>query len=610
MSGAGVNTAGLVAQQMVGDVLVLTLMQQTLTLALRIDLMGAIAGRGAAQAIVLRGGARGFAIGTSLDDSMREAPSLAELCHAVENCPCPVVAVLHGAVIGAGAELALAAHGRVASEDMRLSLPESGLGLLPHAGATQRLPRLVGAADALRLLTTGRAISATEGLVIGLLDHVVEGDALAAGIALAEAMPGPKPTSGRHEGLRDTAGYMKAVTAARVGAKASPLPVLAAVVDCIEAALLLPFHQGMVLESALQADLLASPEAAGLRAAALAERRVAALPGAIAAAQPRHVTHLGIAGVGTGGSAAVVLALVALSRGFSVTWIEPDRTRLAQALQAIAIRQEAEVTAGRLTPSARDADWARLTPGSVLADLAQVGMIILPAQDGTDAALAAVTRAAPGVPVVVMGGHAGAMGLALPPSARLSELALPDGIAPVLAATSVQVLRRVGLPPVLVGKRPGAAVAVLTAGRAAVAALCRAGVPGAEITAALVGFGLAPSDFALRDLDSQVPQREAPLRLTAPRIVQGWLAALANAGVRQMADGGARRPSDIDHLLVAGYGFPRHQGGPMHQADARGLLVLRADLRKWAAIDPVWQPHPLLDRLIAEGRKFSAMNGR
>ncbi len=621
MVGTGDITAGSVAQNRVGDVLVLTLMPASgasgttvLTQAVRAALLSAIAARGDARAIVLHGAGRGFATATSLDDAGTGAPSLADLCRTVEACPCPVVVALHGAVIGAGVELALAAHGRVASEDTRLALPEAALGLLPLAGATQRLPRLVGGAEALRLLTTGRMIAATEALVIGLLDHVVEGDPLAAGLALAAAMPGPRPTCDRRDGLRDVAGYMKAVASARNAARSSPLPVVAAMVDCVEAALLLPFAQGLVLEAAMQADAAASPTAAGLRAAALAERRAMALPGAIAAARPQLVGSVGIAGVGAGGSAAVVLALVALSRGFAVTWVEPDRARLTQALQALATRQEAEVTAGRLSPTARDADWARLTPKSDIAALARVGIILLPAQDGGEAAtklaLVAVRRAAPDVPVVVLGGHPNALGLTLPPTARLSELALPEGVAPLPAATAVQVLRRVGLPPVLVGKRPGLGVAVLTAGRTALAALCRAGVPAAEISAALTGFGLPATDFALRDLRDAGTPRDTALRLTAPRIVQGWLAALTNAGLHQLSDGVARRPSDIDHILVSGHGFPRHHGGPMHQADGRGLLVLRADLRRWAVMDPIWQPNPLLDRLIAEGRNLASLNGR
>ena len=526
-----------------------------------------------------------------------------------------MVAVLQGAVIGAGAELALAAHGRVASEDARFSLPEAGLGLLPQAGASQRLPRLVGAGDALRLLTTGRAITATEALVIGLLDHVVEGDALTAGLRLAVSMPAPVPVSARREGLRDAAGYMKAVGQARAGGRNSPLPVVAALADCVEAALLLPFPMGVALEAALQADLAGSAPAAGLRAAALAERRVASLPAALATAQPRLVGHMGIAGVGAGGSAPVVLALVALSRGLAVTWAEPDRALRAQALQALALRQEAEVTAGRLTPAARDADWARLSAAESFANLAQAGLIVVPAAGptgGGETTLAAVARAAPGVPVVVVGGHAGAMGLTLPPSARVSELALPDGLAPVAGATAVQVLRRVGLPPVLVGKRPGLGVAVVMAGRWAVQALRRAGVAADQIANALTAFGLPETDPTLRDLRRAAAEDPAASRLTLTPddIVQRWLAAQANAGLVQLADGVARRPSDIDHLLVAGHGFPRHQGGPMHLADARGLLVVRADLRRWAALDPVWQPAPLLDRLIAESRSLASLNGR
>ena len=87
-----------------------------------------------------------------------------------------------------------------------------------------------------------------------------------------------------------------------------------------------------------------------------------------------------------------------------------------------------------------------------------------------------------------------------------------------------------------------------------------------------------------------------------------WIGALANEGVRLLDQGIARRPSDIDHVLVAGHGFPRWQGGPMHQADRRGLMALRADLRRWAEDDPLWAPAPLLDRLIRDGAPIGSLD--
>jgi 3-hydroxyacyl-CoA dehydrogenase len=85
---------------------------------------------------------------------------------------------------------------------------------------------------------------------------------------------------------------------------------------------------------------------------------------------------------------------------------------------------------------------------------------------------------------------------------------------------------------------------------------------------------------------------------------------MANEGLRLVGEGIVRRPSDIDHLMVAGHGFARWKGGPMHQASERGLLVLRADLRRWQAEDPVWTPAHLLDELVSDGKGLEALNAR
>jgi 3-hydroxyacyl-CoA dehydrogenase len=97
--------------------------------------------------------------------------------------------------------------------------------------------------------------------------------------------------------------------------------------------------------------------------------------------------------------------------------------------------------------------------------------------------------------------------------------------------------------------------------------------------------------------------------MSAVEILNRWLAALANEGARLVEEGIARRPSDLDHLMVAGQQFPRWKGGPMHQADRRGLMVLRHDLRAWGGEAALWRTAPLIDRLIGEGRGFAALDG-
>jgi 3-hydroxyacyl-CoA dehydrogenase len=162
-------------------------------------------------------------------------------------------------------------------------------------------------------------------------------------------------------------------------------------------------------------------------------------------------------------------------------------------------------------------------------------------------------------------------------------------------------LRKLGLPPILVGKRPVMGRCVVAAGEAALAAMARGGLTRRELAAALEGFGAR--------LPEGLPDQGIPVRKPASdEILNRWLGAMANEALRLMEQGIARRPSDVDHALVAGYGFPRWRGGPMHQADRRGLLVLRSDLRAWAAEDALWLPAPLLDRLIGEGRRLADLD--
>jgi 3-hydroxyacyl-CoA dehydrogenase len=167
----------------------------------------------------------------------------------------------------------------------------------------------------------------------------------------------------------------------------------------------------------------------------------------------------------------------------------------------------------------------------------------------------------------------------------------------------VALLRRLGLQPVLVGSRPILGRGLITAGRSAQVSMAAAGVPKALIASALEGFGALPAE-RLPD-----PEAAGPV-LTADAVVARWLGALANEGFRLLGQGIARRPSDIDLVLVHAHGFPRWRGGPMHLADRRGLMALRADLRRWAVDDPLWTPAPYLDRLIRDGVRLDTLDQR
>jgi 3-hydroxyacyl-CoA dehydrogenase len=572
-----------------------------LSASLRGALMVALSGGEApdVRAVVLIGAGRNFSAATSVDAAGgpdHGRPALAELCAMVEGFAKPVVAVLTGATVGPGAELALAAHARVAAADARIVFPEVGLGLPPSGGATQRLPRLVGVADALDLLLAARQVSAAEALAMGLIDHLVEGDALAAGVAYAAAMSGPRPTFARTGGLADIPGARAAIAAAREGAARGVLPAPARIVDCVEAALYLPFENGLAMEAVAHEDLAGTEESQGLIAAAQAERRAAALPPAVLQAEAKAVAHLGLVG---SAPQMAPLALIALGRGLRVTWVEPDKARLDPSVQWIADRLDAEVRGGRITPAQRDADRARLGPSADPAALAGAGLVIH-APGGADPA--ALMRRMPDVPQLVLGGAEGALGLGLAPSARIAELALPQTGRPELVATAVQLLRRLGIPPLLVGRMPVVGRRVSNAGRAALARLLALGVPRRVLEGALDGFGQAMPDLP-------EPETPSPMRaMSETEVIRRMLAAMANEGFRLLDGRVARHPSDVDHALVQGWGFPRWRGGPMHHAATRGLMVMRADMHVWLKDDPMWEPHPLIDRMIADGRRLDELD--
>ena len=598
--------AGPLRQERHGAVLVLVIDAppvNALGHALRAGLWQAIAAAEAdatVGAVLIRAAGRTFPAGADISEFGQppRAPQLPDLCDRIEACPKPVLAAIHGTALGGGLELALAAHARIARADAMLGLPEVRLGILPGAGGTQRVPRLIGAEQALRLMLTGKPVSATEALALGLLDGVVEDGLEVAALRLAEGLVGRRLTAtrDRREGMRDGAAYQTAVAAARLAQAGARLPAGARIVDCVEAAQLLPIEQGMVFERAAFADLVATPEAAGLRHAFFAERAAARFPEAKVEARP--VAQLGV--IGAAGSD---LALLALQAGCPVVLVEPNRPQLVEALERIAAAQETAVQEGRLTPAARDADWERLTPALGAAALADSDLVLV-----ADAALLAeAAEAAPPGAVLALTGRG-----ALPDSprasdmiglrlvgGRLAELAVGPQTAPEAVATARAVARRLGLLCLRAAAPGGIAGRVMLAGRAAVTHLLAQGEAPARVAGALRGFGLP-------QLAPEAAAEASETGASAGRIIARVLSAMANEGARLLERGIAQRASDIDFALVAGLGFPRWQGGPMFWADQRGLLILRRDLAEWGQEAPeIWAMAPLIADLAAQGGHFA-----
>lgn len=540
------------------------------------------------RAIVLRGTGGNFSSGLDLGEIGRQAaPTVADLCRMLEDGPKPVVAAIEGVALGAGLDLALAAHWRIAEPAARMGYPEILLGLVPCAGGTQRLPRLIGGAEAVRLLMSGDSVGVAEAIALGLIDRVAEGDLAAAAQAMA-AEATLRPTGGRDIGGRQAVGYQQAVARTRAGLDghlAGPGRLL----DCIEAAQLLPFSQGLEFEAAAFAEVAGSDEVAGLIRAHQASVLATAIPARLAGGTLPQIDRLAILGAGPD---AISVAIQALARGLGVTLVEPDRDRLVAALERIAALQQAEVAAGRLTEQARDDEWARLSPtlGS----------------DGVGAGDLLLAEPGAGVPperqALMLGALPETAGVSLVPGpapGRMAEICLSDPAQPDGVARAIALVRRMGWRHAVTGLGGPVDRRMRRALAQAVAAEERAGRAPSAIAAALAGYGLGMPPRG--GLPAAGPEGD--------RIVAHCLLAIMNEGARMLDEGVAARPAVIDAVAVGNGLFPRHRGGPMFQADRRGLLLVRSALVELAVAEPeIYAPAARIEVLLRDGRNFAALD--
>ncbi|MEQ9628479.1 MAG: enoyl-CoA hydratase-related protein, partial [Roseitalea porphyridii] len=333
--------------------------------ALRADLLAALQTALAdpgIRAVVLHGAGSGFCAGLDLnefgDDEGGPRLPLNDLFATIEDAPKPVVAALHGAALGAGVELALAAHARVAQRGTRISMPEVTLGLIPGGGATQRLPRLAGAQASLELMLSGRAVEVTDPRLAPVFARITEDDPRPAARELAASLAdGAAWTRTRDvtRGLSDPAAFQAAVgnVAARMRAGGS---AEADILACVEAAQLLPFEQGLIFEQSRHDARLALPETRAIRHAFTAERRAASLPKTAAGDVPVIRT---VAVTGTGPRLAGLAALC-LASDMDVMLLTATPKQAAGVRHSLQAALAEAVEAGRMDPGARDDQLARL----------------------------------------------------------------------------------------------------------------------------------------------------------------------------------------------------------------------------------------------------------
>ncbi|MBP6614836.1 MAG: enoyl-CoA hydratase/isomerase family protein [Aquabacterium sp.] len=340
----------------------------------------ALSGNADVHAIVITGSGANFIAGADIREFglPPQEPSLPDVCLQIEAADKLVIAAIHGAALGGGLEIALAAHYRVAVETAKLGLPEVALGLLPGAGGTQRTPRLIGAQAALDLMLSGRHAGAKEALRMGLIDHIATSNDIAAeGVAYARSLladGAPVRRSGEQTAaLADRTAQQAALDAARADvAKKKGLFSPAKIVDCVQAALDQPFAQGLATERELFVQCLNSPQRAGLVHAFFAEREVTKSP-ETQSSQPRPFQKVGVIGGGTMGAG---IAVALLDGGLQVTMIERDDAALALGQSRVAKVYDGLIKKGRLSEEGKAAILTRFNGSTAYDALADADIVV------------------------------------------------------------------------------------------------------------------------------------------------------------------------------------------------------------------------------------------
>ena len=615
-----------------------------------------------AQAVLLVGTARGFPAGEDLAelDAPLSGPSVADLCARIEAFGIPVIAALHGTVMGGGLELALAAHYRIALTSTRVGLPQVRLGLVPGAGATQRVPRMIGARAALEMMLGGGAYPVDRAPARGLVDVLADVDLNAAAEGyireLLASGNGPRRTSELRDGFADPGAYQQDIARFREALANRPEIAPREILAAVEAAMLLPFEAGLALERDAFETCLGSEQSRALRAGFRAEHAAQGLGLPAGTALP-DLSCIAVLG---GGGLAAQLAFALLRAGVRVQWGTQDPDQLRAGVPKLRDAFEAGVVRGALTEDEAEECMAllRVGDGAAMTDGAQMILHAAPGQWNVPVPEGAVRA-------IAFAGEVEGLGLRFAPpvhATRLLEVIAGPSVTAGELAASRALARRLGRIAVRVSSSGESAAARLVAVcQRAADALVDLGQDPYDLDRALRDWGWTRPPFVARDLaglagHAQAPRadgamnwsrllrdagrsgraagqgvydwqsgspreddevaalidsarpRSAPL---PPETIRGGLfGAMANAGARMLSEGMLSTPSEVDLVAVQALDLPRWRGGPMHLAGVEGLLRLRRTMETFDHPDrTLWTPEPVFAELIKNGRSFDALNG-
>ena len=327
------------------------------------------------KAIVLRCDGSTFIAGADITEfgKPQQGPDFNAVLNMIEGASKPVVAAIHGTALGGGLETALVCHYRIAVPSAKLGVPEVKLGLLPGAGGTQRLPRLVGVEAAATMCSLGEPVPAAKAKDMGLVDALAGEATLAKdSIAFAREMiaKGPRPTRDLPaNGDASVIEQLKATNARKWKGFDAPYANLA----CVEAATRLPFDEGLKFERGEFMKLMGGSQSAAQRYMFFAERQAAKIDGLAKDIALRDIKKVGVIGAGTMGGG---ISMNFLAAGIPVTIVEMVQENLDRGVGVIRKNYEASAAKGRFTIEKVEAMMAALTPTLALEDLADCDLII------------------------------------------------------------------------------------------------------------------------------------------------------------------------------------------------------------------------------------------
>lgn len=546
------------------------------------------------RAVLVVGEGKAFIAGADIREFGKPPmpPSLPEVCNQIEASGKLVVAAIHGPALGGGLEVAMSAHYRLALPAAKLGLPEVNLGLLPGAGGTQRAPRLMGVKAAAELMLSGKHLSAKAAQAAGLVDRLAEGDdPVAAGLAYVNELlkQGAPLRRTRDLAIADKAAALaeldalQADTAKKSRGLFSPLKI----VECVRAAVELPFDEGLARERALFVECLNSPQRAGLVHAFFAERETAKVPEARGAA-PRALNRVGVIGGGTMGAGITVAALDA---GLPVVMIERDAESIARGQANVEKVYNGLIAKGRMTEEGKAAILSRYTPSTSYEAIADVDLVIEAVFEDIEVKKAVFQEldrvCKPGAVLATNTSYldidAIANSVSRPQDViglhffspanimKLLEIVVPAKVSPDVVVTAFELARRMKKIPVRAGVCDGfIGNRILAVYKQAADYIMEDGASPYEIDEAVRGFGYPMGPFQVTDLAGGDI---------------GWATRKRRAATR---DPNARYVEVADRICERGWfgqktgrGFYLYpQGARVGQPDAEVLAIVDAERQK------------------------------